>query len=212
MKMVKIFIVLFFLFLAAPVAGASIGVAIAPATGTFSIPLDGEELEFTVYNTGNVDSKYLIELGGNAAKFSSVEESEITIPANQYKTFKVKIDPSEEVKKGDYYELKVLAKITSAGNMATGAESRIKLSFYGIRTRPYPPKQEDLVEPEKPLPKDTTEPKKEPSPTGMLSANQEAMAEVPTSEASIPAEIVFPILLGVLIGGVALVFIKKVYY
>ena len=207
MKAAKI-LVAFALFplLAAQLAGAaSIGVAIAPATGTFDVPLDGTELEFTVYNTGDVGSVYAVELSGAAAGFSSVVENDIMIPANDYRTFKISIDPSGDVKAGDAYGLAVKALIASSGNMVTGAESKITLSFSGVRTRPYPP-EETVVE------KEPEAPEKEPSPTGMAVAGPVPMAEVPQQESVIPLGFALPLLVGFIIGGAVLVFIKKIFY
>ncbi|MFQ6010441.1 MAG: hypothetical protein ACE5J7_04975 [Candidatus Aenigmatarchaeota archaeon] len=203
MKARKIFIAFaFFSLCATKLAGASIGVAIAPATGTFSVPLDGTELEFTVYNTGSTESSYLLQLGGPAAKFSSVQ-GEAVIPPNDYRNFKVKIDPSQEVKEGDTYDLTVIAKISSSGNIVTGSESRIKLSFYGVRTRPYP--QPDVIEE-----KESEEPPEEPAISVKPKTNEgDAMASVPPQEFSIPLDITLLIL--IIIGGL-FVFIKRFGY
>jgi len=207
MKTAKILIAFaLFPLLAVQLAGAAaIGVAIAPATGTFDVPLDGAELEFTVYNTGGMKAPYTLEIGGAAAEFSSAVENNIMIPANDYRTFNVKVDPSKEVKAGDAYGLTVKALIASSGNVITGAESKITLSFSGVRTRPYPP-EEAVAEAKLP-----EVPEKEPARSVELEKNI-PMAEVPQQASVIPLGFVLPVLIGMIVAGVAFVFIKKTFH
>jgi hypothetical protein len=134
----------FFIFSATGALGVSMGVAIAPATGHFGVPLDGSELIFTVYNTGSEDMYYMLKLEGPAAAFTSYDGGSVLIPHNGYKEMKIKIDPSSQVKDGDSYDLSVKA-VLGVGSMITAAESRITLDFHGVRTEPYATEQVSLT-------------------------------------------------------------------
>lgn len=133
------FCTIFFLFflLLFNLASASVGIGIAPATGSYEFTLDGGTIEFTIYNTGSEDAVYRGVVSDEAADFTTIEPKESEVKANSYATFTATINPNRNVEAGDIYKLTVTATAASGGNMNVEAKSNIDLNFYGERTKPY---------------------------------------------------------------------------
>lgn len=119
-----------FLYLFLPPGLASIGVAIAPATGFYNFSLGGGEIEFTVYNTGDEDALYLLTIEGNAKNFTYIQPEQAIIKAGSYATFKAIVNPDEKVELNKPYTLIVLAKVASPGMVSVSAKSEVNLFFY----------------------------------------------------------------------------------
>jgi len=139
MKRIGVLLVIsFFLFFNLVANGlASVGIAIAPSSGSYKFTLDGGVIDFTVYNSGSEDGIYTIDVSGSAEEFTSTEPLQIPIKSNSYAVFKAIIDPAKEVKPGQAYTLTVTAKMVSTGNIAIEAKSNVNLLFEGERTKPY---------------------------------------------------------------------------
>jgi hypothetical protein len=144
--------------LAAP-ALARVGVAIAPATGSQDVPLDGGTVDFTVYNTGDESAVYSLSVSGQSLSLQ-VEPASTEIAPGQYATFSVWVELATSLDIGKSYGLSAVAKMASGGNVVVGAQSKLDIMFTGIRTKPYPvsvgtteqlPEQQPPEPPQSPL-------------------------------------------------------------
>jgi hypothetical protein len=122
--------------LAAP-ALARVGVAIAPATGSYDVPLDGGNVDFTVYNTGDESAVYSLAASGTSL-LSQTRPDSTEIAPGQYATFSVWVEPATALDTSKSYGLSAVAKMASGGNVMVGARSQLDIRFTGTRTRPYP--------------------------------------------------------------------------
>jgi hypothetical protein len=122
--------------LAAP-ALARVGVAIAPATGSYDVPLDGGTVDFTIYNTGDEKAVYSLTASGTSL-LSQTRPDSTEIAPGQYATFSVWVEPAAAVDTSKSYGLSAIARMAAGGNVVVGAQSKLDIRFTGTRTKPYP--------------------------------------------------------------------------
>jgi hypothetical protein len=115
-------------------ADASMGLAISPASGNYSVPLEGAEITYTVFNTGTEDVGVKVVLGGTAAPFASIDVAQPMVASQGYELFKVRIVPDISAKEGDRLRLTASAT-TVGGSFSIRAQSSLDLRLIGSKSK-----------------------------------------------------------------------------
>ncbi len=137
-----------FLLLLQVTAIASAGVAISPAKEELRVNINGENKTFTIFNTGTHEMKYVIDLGGNAAKFAEIHQRYITLDPESYERIKIYIEPTTEYDEDENYTLTVHPKFYIEGGIVSeaGVKATLPITFHGERIEPFPEPKEETIE------------------------------------------------------------------
>ena len=188
--------------LAAP-ALARVGVAIAPATGSYDVPLDGGNIDFTVYNTGDEPAVYSLAASGTSL-LSQTRPDSAEITPGQYATFSVWVEPATALDTSKSYGLSAVAKMASGGNVMVGARSQLDIRFTGTRTKPYPASVGTTEQLPEQQPQQLSEPPQPQGPTAMATATGPEPATIGLGSIALAVAAA-----GAAIGGIGYVAYKK---
>jgi len=146
-------IIMMIILLASPIF-YSYSVNLAPASECeegivdWEIDKEGETEEVRIYNYGEEEMKYKVELDGSGAQFADITSDKYftLTPENNREEVKIFIEPREGYNSSEIYDLEVRASfhiVAEGSEFQAGANSCYNLQFTGERTSPLPEPKED---------------------------------------------------------------------
>ncbi len=122
----KLGVLVWLLLLLFAVAEAKQGFAISPSAGTYTFSRQGGTLQVTLYSTGDEDYTYKFVLGGNAAKYASLDMTEGVLNAGDILPIYITIKPGSDLVFGEKYKLALAVNpVEKAGAAGSGTGTNI---------------------------------------------------------------------------------------